>query len=268
LCDASPIPRGASRALARDETFLPSVRDRPKACLYSGTLFSRRPRIARSRSAAAHRSEKPTAGDEAGAEQAAREERLAREALTDRSAFSALYEAHAPRVYRYLLSRTSDPSEAEELTSRTFLNALTRLHQFRGRGAKFQSWVMSIAHNLLINWYRDRGRRPPTEGLEAAATIPASIPGPEASLVANESIDIVRRAISSLPADRQELIALKYVDGRTNAEIGRMMGRTEGAIKALHHRTLRELQDRLAEVQDDAPPRPPRETARRGRSRA
>ncbi len=109
---------------------------------------------------------------------------------------------------------------------------------------------MSIAHNLLLNWYRDRGRRPPTEALEAAVDVPASIPGPEASLEANERILTVRRAISALPSDRQRLIALKYVDGLTNAEIGRMMGRSEGAIKALHHRTLRELQERLAEVRD------------------
>lgn len=186
---------------------------------------------------------------------AGRDEQLARVALTDRSAFSELYEAHAPRVYRYLLSRTSDPAEAEELTSRTFLNALTRLHQFRGGGARFQSWVMSIAHNLLVNWYRDRGRRPPTEALDAAEGVPASIPGPEASLETNELIAMVRQAISGLPPERQQLIALKYVDGRTNAEIGRMMGRSEGAIKALHHRTLRELQERLAGVQDGQPQR-------------
>jgi RNA polymerase sigma-70 factor, ECF subfamily len=173
--------------------------------------------------------------------------------LTDRRAFSELYEAYAPGVYRYLLSRTSDPAEAEELTSRTFLNALARLDQFRGRGARFQSWVMSIAHNLLLNWYRDRGRRPPTEALDAAEDLPDSIPGPEASLEANETIEAVRAAISALPPERQQLIALKYVDGRTNAEIGRIMARTEGAIKALHHRTLRELQERLAEVQDGTP---------------
>src|SRR5690606_32788766 len=83
------------------------------------------------------------------------------------------------------------------------------------------------------------------------------IPGPEASLVTNELIDVVRRAISSLPQERQELIALKYVDGRTNAEIGRMMGRTEGAVKALHHRTLRELQERLAAVQEGRDPSSP-----------
>jgi RNA polymerase sigma-70 factor, ECF subfamily len=198
-----------------------------------------------------------------------RDEELARRALTDRQAFSELYEAHARGVYRYLLSRTSDPAEAEELTSRTFLNALTRLHQFRGGGARFQSWLMSIAHNLLVNWYRDRGRRPPIEALDAAETVPADIPGPEASLEANERIGRVRAAISSLPPERQQVIALKYVDGRTNAEIGRIMGRTEGAIKALHHRTLRELQEGLADVEDEGPRRPPgrREAAADGPGR-
>ncbi len=191
-----------------------------------------------------------------------RDERLARRALEDRSAFSALYEAHAGRVYRYLLSRTSDPAEAEELTSRVFLNALAGLDQYRGRGAGFSSWLMSIAHNLLVNWYRDRGRRPAVEALDAAADVASEVPGPESSLEQNELIAQVRAAISSLSPERQELIALKYVDGRTNAEIGRMMGRTEGAVKALHHRTLRELHALLAEVVEDDS-RPSRERTRR-----
>lgn len=180
------------------------------------------------------------------------DERLAERALEDRSAFSALYEAHATRVYRYLLARTSDPAEAEELTSRVFLNALASLEQYRGRGAGFSSWLMSIAHNLLVNWYRDRGRRPATAALDAAMEVASTVPGPESSLEQNEVIAQVRAAISSLPAERQELIALKYVDGRTNAEIGRMMGRTEGAVKALHHRTLRELHALLADLAEDS----------------
>lgn len=134
---------------------------------------------------------------------------------------------------------------------------------------------MSIAHNLLVNWYRDRGRRPPTEALDAAEAVPADIAGPEADLEQHERIAEVRSAISALPPERQQLIALKYADGRTNAEIGRMMGRTEGAIKALHHRTLRELQERLAGIEDAPPPSRSRRSdgpaskqapARRGRS--
>ncbi|MGE3856548.1 MAG: RNA polymerase sigma factor [Dehalococcoidia bacterium] len=185
-------------------------------------------------------------------------------ARPDRSAFSDLYEAHAPRVYRYLLSRTSNPSDAEELTSRTFVRALAGLDQYRGRGAGFPAWLMSIAHNLLVNWYRDRGRRPPTEALDAALQVPTSTPGPEASLEQNESIARVRAAISALAPERQQLISLKYVDGLSNAEIGRIMARTEGAVKALHHRTLRELQQLLGEEERGAPQREPERGPRRG----
>ena len=163
---------------------------------------------------------------------------------TDRGAFSALYTANVDRVYRYLISRTSSPADAEELTSRTFLNALTHLEQYRGRGG-FDSWLMSIAHNLLANWYRDRGRRPPTAPLDEALSVASEIPGPESSLESQEETRRIREATAALAPDRQRLIALKYVDGLTNAEIGALMGRSEGAVKALHHRTLRELHRRL-----------------------
>jgi RNA polymerase sigma-70 factor (ECF subfamily) len=165
----------------------------------------------------------------------------------ERDAFSRLYEAYADRVYRYLLSRTGRPVDAEELTSRTFLNALAHLDGYRGGGSNFGAWLMSIAHNLLANWYRDRGRRPPLTTLSDALEVPADTPGPEANLETGEQIRRVREAVRALSADRQQLLALKYVEGHTNAEIGTRMGRTEGAVKALHHRTLRQLQETLGE---------------------
>ncbi len=167
----------------------------------------------------------------------------------DQSAFSALYEAYFGRVYRYLLSRTSNQAEAEELTSRTFLNAFANLDQYRGRGKGFSSWLMSIAHNLLANWYRDRGRRPRTSTLDDAIDVPADVPEPASSLERNELTRQVRTAVERLAPDRQQLIALKYVDGLSNAEIGRIMGRTEGAVKSLHHRTLQQLHGALADVE-------------------
>lgn len=162
-----------------------------------------------------------------------------------RDAFSELYEAHAGRVYRYLLSRTSSISDAEELTSRTFTNAFASLGSYRGRG-KFESWLMTIAHNLLANWYRDRGRRPQAAPLDEALAVPSDAPGPESALEALEDTQRVRDAAAALAPDRQRLITLKYVDGLTNAEIGRILGRSEGAVKALHHRTLRQLAAALA----------------------
>ena len=161
-----------------------------------------------------------------------------------RDAFTELYEAYADQVYRYLRARVPTPQDAEELTSRTFLNALTSLENYRGRGS-FVSWLMSIAHNLLANWYRDRGRRPPTAPLDEALQIVADAPEPLRRLQEREEGQRVRQAIAQLSADRQQLIALKYVEGRTNSEIGEVMQRPEGAIKALHHRTLRQLREAL-----------------------
>jgi RNA polymerase sigma-70 factor (ECF subfamily) len=176
----------------------------------------------------------------------AKEQRRKKRPAPDRGAFSSLYEAHVGSVYRYLLSRTGSVTDAEELTSRTFVNAFANLGSYRGRG-KFESWLMAIAHNLLANWYRDRGRQPPTAPLDEAMSVPTETPGPESSLEAQEETRRVRVAAAGLAPDRQQLITLKYVDGLTNAEIGRIMGRSEGAIKALHHRTLRQLQKALSQ---------------------
>ena len=161
-----------------------------------------------------------------------------------RDAFSELYEAHAGYVYRYLRARTPAHADAEELAARTFANALANLGGYRGRGS-FRAWLTAIAHNLLANWYRDRGRRPPTAPLEEAFGVASDAPGPETAFELREEARRVRAAAAALAPDRQELIALKYVDGLTNAEIGRRMGRSEGAIKALHHRTLRQLERAL-----------------------
>jgi RNA polymerase sigma-70 factor (ECF subfamily) len=163
-------------------------------------------------------------------------------------AFSELYRAHVGRVYGYLLARTGRPADAEELTSRAFLNAFAQLGSFRGGAGRFGPWLMTIAHHLLVNWYRDRGRRPPTASLDEALAVPASAPGPESSVERTERVRAVRGAVRALPRERQELLALKYVEGLTNAQIGARMGRTEGAVKALHHRTLRQLAATLAEV--------------------
>jgi RNA polymerase sigma-70 factor (ECF subfamily) len=165
---------------------------------------------------------------------------------TEPGAFEELYRAYAPRVYGYLRTRVNSDAEAEDLAARTFANAFASLDRYRARGGGFGSWLMTIAHNLLVNWYRDRGRRPPPASLEEAAEVPSGAPGPEFQLERNERIQAIRGAIEQLGAEQQRLIRLKYLDGLTNAQIGRILGRSEGAVKAMHHRTLRKLLGLLA----------------------
>jgi RNA polymerase sigma-70 factor, ECF subfamily len=107
-----------------------------------------------------------------------------------------------------------------------------------------------IAHNLVANWHRDRGRRPEISLDEGFASIPHS-EHPEVTLLQLEEQDYLLRIIRDLPPERQQLIILKFVEHMSNAEIGQIMGRTEGAIKSLYHRTLLSLRVEMETVSND-----------------
>ncbi|HEX2171432.1 MAG TPA: sigma-70 family RNA polymerase sigma factor [Dehalococcoidia bacterium] len=168
---------------------------------------------------------------------------LVLQAQQDLAAFGALYEKYVQRVYSYVYRRTGNTPDAEDITERVFLQAMAHLRQYSDRGAPFSAWLLRIAHNLVANWHRDNSRRP--EIKLDRADLPAQ---PEPALDHHDDFAAIRRALSALPAERQRLIVLKFVEELPNAEIGRIMGRSEGAIKALAHRTLQSLRHALSEL--------------------
>lgn len=165
------------------------------------------------------------------------------QARRDPEAFGELYLRHVRSIYNYIFYRTGDPEEAEDLTSRVFLQALQHLPRFQERGLPFAAWLFRIAHNLVANWHRDRRRRP---------VVPLSENGHErapdrveALVERQEERERLLRALRRMPPDRQQLLILKFVEGLSNAEIARIIGRTEGAIRVLYHRTLEALRKEL-----------------------
>jgi len=171
---------------------------------------------------------------------------LVQKAATDAEAFGLLYERHVRRIYNYIYYRTGNHHDAEDLTARVFQRALRHVANFRDKGVPFSAWLYRIAHNLVANWHRDRSRRP-TVPLEDHLLPSGSGPHPEAVVVASEEQRFLMEAVHRLPEDRQQLLILKFVERLSNAEIGVIMGRTEGAIKSLYHRTLNTLRDDLAQ---------------------
>ena len=168
---------------------------------------------------------------------------LIERARMDRVAFGELYERYVDRIYAYLLYRTGSPPDAEDLTQRVFSQALAALDGYDRGAGSVGGWLFTIAHNLLANYHRTRARRP-SAPLEAAANT-ADPALPLEGLEAEEDAVAVRRALSRLSAERQHLILLKYVVGLSNTEIGRVLGKTEGAIKSLLRRTLAALRREL-----------------------
>jgi RNA polymerase sigma-70 factor (ECF subfamily) len=170
---------------------------------------------------------------------------LVARAGTDADAFGVLYERHVRRIYNYIYYRTGNHHDAEDLTARVFQRALRHVGKFEDKGVPFSAWLYRIAHNLVANWHRDRSRRP-TVPLEDNLLPTGGGPHPEAVAVATEEQWLLMEAVRRLPEDRQQLLILKFVERLSNAEIGVIMGRTEGAIKSLYHRTLNTLRDDLA----------------------
>lgn len=168
------------------------------------------------------------------------EAQLVERAKDDSTAFGLLYERYVDRIYSYIYYRVGDTREAEDLTARVFFRALGRINKFRQRGAPFVSWLYRIAHNLVANWHRDRGRRNDVS-LDVLLDLHApDLPHVNAVEQA-EHMRVLLAAMRRLPVDRQQILILKFVDDLTNAEIGQIMGRSEGAVKSLYHRTLLEL---------------------------
>lgn len=166
-------------------------------------------------------------------------------------AFGVLYDRYVGRIYNYIYYRTGDVYDAEDLTERVFIRALKHIPKYRNRGLPFSAWLYRIAHNLVANWHRDNSRRkeiPLDEGLSH----PHRGDLPEQELMQTQERERLLRIIRGLPPERQQLILLKFVDDLSNAEIGQIMGRTEGAIKSLYHRTLLSLRDDLDALRDES----------------
>ena len=168
---------------------------------------------------------------------------------TDPAAFGVLYERYVVRIYNYVYYRMGNHHDAEDVTSRVFYRALTHVKDYVDRGVPFSAWLYRIAHNLVANWHRDHERRQDVD-FDDAQLMDVPLPGvrhelPEALAEENERRRWLLTAIRRLPEERQELLILKFVEQLSNAEVGQIMGRTEGAIKSLYHRTLLALRDEL-----------------------
>lgn len=172
------------------------------------------------------------------------EEALSRATQGDREAFGVLYDRYIGRIYNYIYYRTGNQHDAEDITSRVFTRAMSHIGNYEDRGVPFSAWLYRIAHNLVANWHRDNSKRQELS-LDDSYWISSDHEMPEHVLVRAEEQEALLDVIHDLPEDRQILLILKFVEHMSNAEIGSILGRTEGAVKSLYHRTLLSLRDQI-----------------------
>ncbi len=160
----------------------------------------------------------------------------------DDDAFSILYEENVRKIYTYIYYRTGNTGDAEDLTARVFQRALRHITRYKKTNVPFSAWLYRIAHNLVANWHRDNQRRKEVP-IEEHADFESHQDIPDDEYEKKQEVEALMRAVRKLPSDRQMVLILKYVEDLSNKEIGDIMGKSEGAIKSLYHRTLLDLRD-------------------------
>ena len=163
-------------------------------------------------------------------------------AKDDAEAFGELYARYVKKMYSYVYHRTGNSQDAEDLTAKVFSRAYAHIGNYVDRGVPVQAWLYRIAHNLVANWHRDQSRRK-IIALDDYVARSLQSEAPERLAEDQEERDHLMEAVRRLPEDRQQLLLLKFIEQMSNAEIGEIMGRTEGAVKSLYHRTLLALRE-------------------------
>jgi RNA polymerase sigma-70 factor, ECF subfamily len=172
-----------------------------------------------------------------------------RAAQRDHVAFDRLYRRYLDRVYSYAFYQLGDHHEAEDVTERTFLAALAAIDEFTDEGATFRAWLFRIAHNAIANAHRSRHRRR-TEPMSDVEHHHAPGADPAGVVARADEGRALRAALARIPAERRQVIVLRFVDELSSREIGAVLDRSEGAARVLLHRALRDLARELEKGAD------------------
>jgi len=157
----------------------------------------------------------------------------------DKGALEELYLIHFDRIYSYLHMTVGNRHDAEDLTNQTFIRMLESIDRFTWRSVPFSAWLFRIAHNLAMDHFR-AGRRWQAESDPPEDT---TTPEPSAEDAAFHALGRERMLgmIEGLSGDQRQVLTLKYAFDFSNAEVAAILGKTEGAVKALQHRAFATL---------------------------
>ena len=172
------------------------------------------------------------------------ENKIIRRAIQGQSsAFGLLYDHYQPQIYRFVVLKVSRREEAEDLTHQAFLNAWQNIGSYQDLGFPFSSWLYHIARNLIIDFYRTQ--RPQVNLEEVDPEFAMSVLSTEELVAKRLEVERVKAAIQKLKTIYQDIIILRFIEELSIREVARVLKRSEGAVKLLQHRAMKQLKELL-----------------------
>lgn len=173
-----------------------------------------------------------------------RAQSLALQALCrgDRQAIATLYEAEAPRVYRYALALSGNPSWAADATQDAFVALALRPEGYDATRGPLGAWLAGVArHALAAQWRQAQGHEPLADDDEAAMPGDDGAPSPEQLLVRAQDDEALWDALRRLPAPFREAIVLVDLQERPYAEAAAIAGVELNTLRTRVHRGRQRL---------------------------
>ena len=158
----------------------------------------------------------------------------------DSEAFGQLYDHYQGSVYRFVYYRTRSQTLAEDLTSETFLRALRNMSGFRWQGKDFGAWLMTIARNLCTDHFK-AGRTRLEQTTDDMGAHDDATEGPENAVMAGLTNELLLDGLRQLSDEQRDCLIMRFLQGLSIAETAEVLGRSEGAVKQLQLRGVRNL---------------------------
>jgi RNA polymerase sigma-70 factor (ECF subfamily) len=169
------------------------------------------------------------------------------EAKVNREAFGILYDRYYAKIFGYVQRRTADIPSAQEITSDVFCRALENIKKYEWRGIPFSAWLYQIAANEIVNHYRKENRNNHHGNLyigndnDYPSSLKVELSRAQDEMKTFENYLDLHRGISQLPVKYQEVIMLRFFEGKQLNEIAQIMQKSENTVKTLLYRGLERL---------------------------
>ncbi|MDD5043049.1 MAG: RNA polymerase sigma factor [Patescibacteria group bacterium] len=163
----------------------------------------------------------------------------------DKEAYGELYDNYVASIYRFIYFKVSSRSEAEDLTSETFLKTWDYLadQEKSSRIETFGPFIYRVARNLVVDYYRNRIEETALEGIESS-TEKMDL---KTNMELDEQVREIEEGMKDLKEEYREVILLKYIEGLGISEIAEIIDKTKGSTRVLLHRAVKALKEVVKE---------------------
>jgi RNA polymerase sigma-70 factor (ECF subfamily) len=160
------------------------------------------------------------------------------------SAFGLLYDHYQPMIYRFVYLKTSRREDAEDLTHQVFLQAWQSIRTYKDFGHPFSSWLYRIARNEVIDHYRTKKPSVAIEDVDPEYF--SAIDDAFEAVERNLDIHRVVTVLKTLKPEYQDVIIMRFIEELSPKEVAAALKKSEGAVKLIQHRALKQLQQRVS----------------------